>query len=227
MKLRTRVLGGVAVMSLIGAIATPSLAQDAPNPPQVSTPVEQQQTDQLNQQATDGTTNSPASLNGQAPQGTPSQSQIQYNAQMQQNQQQYQDQQQRYRDQRAQYIHDLHRYDVVQYEWTDYPSRAYAYRFADSGLVHVDTLDRRQLAYVPVEGPDGRWVGRIRSVEFTPDGHVGGRMEIALNRRVSVFVNTGDLIYDPDNRVIYTDLTRSQLWGMPGETIETTDSYRP
>jgi hypothetical protein len=233
MKLRTFVLGGVASMSLIGAvaIATPSFAQSDANPPQVSTPAERQQTEQLNQQAQDGTTTSPAVLNGEAPAGTPSASQVQYSAQQQQyqdQQQRYQNQQDRYRGQRAQYIHDLHRYDVAQYEWTDYPVRVYAYRYAgDPNLVHVDTLDRRQLAYVPVEGPDGRWVGRIRGFDSTPDGHVGGKMEIALNRRVSVWVNTNDLLFDPRNHVIFTDLTRGQLWAMPGERIEMSDTYRP
>ena len=28
-------------------------------------------------------------------------------------------------------------------------------------------------------------------------------------------------------KVIFTDLTRDALWEMPGETIETTDYYRP
>lgn len=233
MKIRSLVLGGVAGVSLIGAlaIATPGFAQDSSNPPQVSTPAEQQQTQQLNQQAQDGTTAAPAALNGQAPMGTPSAAQAQYNDQQQQyqqQQQQYQNQQDRYNAQQAQYIHDLHRYDVVKYEWRDYPTRAYAYRFRDdSELVHVDTLDRRQLSYTPVEGPDGRWVGRIRSFETTPDGHVGGRVEIALNRHVSVWVHAGDLVYDPQNRVIFTDLTRDALWAMPGETIEVTDNESP
>ena len=99
MKLRTAVLGGVAGMSLIGAvaIATPSFAQYAGNPPQVSTPAERSQTEQLNRQATDGTITAPAALNGQAPAGTPSTTQVQYDQQ----QQQYQDQQQQYQDQRA------------------------------------------------------------------------------------------------------------------------------
>ena len=208
MKLRKFALGSVVGLSLIGLSVAPSLAQDDPsNPPQMSTPVERQQTQQLNQQATDGTV---------APQA-----QGQYDTQ----QQQYQDQQQRYREQRAQYIQDLHRYDVAQYAWTDYPARAYAYRFNDPAFVRVDTLDRRDLADAPIEGPDGRWVGRIRSVAYAPDG--GSRIEIALNRRVSVLVNPVDLAYDPDNRVFYTDLTRAQLWAMPGETIETTDYYRP
>jgi hypothetical protein len=225
MKIRSLILGGVASVSLIGvmAIATPSFAQNDPNPPQVSTPAERSQTQQLNQQGQDGSVQSPAVLNGQPDTGAPSATQAQYNDQQQQyqqQQQQYQNQQAQYQDQRAHYIHDLHRYDVVKYEWTDYP-HAYAYRYRDSDLVHVDTLDRRQLAYVPIEGPDGRWVGRIRSVEYTPDGHVGGRVEIALNRHVSVYVNATDLVYDARNHVIFTDLTRDQLWAMPGEEAVT------
>lgn len=227
MKFKSLILGGVASASLIGvmAIVTPSFAQNDPNPPQVSTSAERSQTQQLNQQGQDGSVQSPAVLNGQPDTGAPSATQAQYNDQQQQyqqQQQQYQDQQAQYQHQRANYIHDLHRYDVVQYAWTDYPGRAYAYRFRnDPELVHVDTLDRRQISYTPVEGPDGQWVGRIRSVEYTPDGHVGGRMEIALNRHVSVWVNTNDLVYDPHNRVIFTDLTRDALWAMPGEEVAT------
>jgi hypothetical protein len=40
-------------------------------------------------------------------------------------------------------------------------------------------------------------------------------------------VNTDDLLFDPRNHVIFTDLTRGQLWAMPGETIEMSDTYRP
>jgi hypothetical protein len=222
MKIQSLVLGGVASIALIGAFATPSFAQYSGNPPQVSTPAEQQQTQQLNQQSQDGTNAAPAALNGQAAPGTQSDSQMQYNEQQQQyqqQQQQYQDQQAQYQNQRAHYIHDLRRYDVAQYEWTDYP-HAYAYRYRDSDLVHVDTLDRRQLSYTPVEGPDGRWVGRIRSVQLTPTGQPA-RIEIALNRHVSVWVNATDLVYDGRDRVIFTDLTRDQLWAMPGEEAVT------
>jgi hypothetical protein len=215
MKFTTLILGGVAGMALLGA--TPGFAQYAGNPPQVSTPAEQQQTQQLNQQNTDGTSEAPAALNGQAARGTPSQSQTQYDQQ----QQQYQNQQDSYHAQRAQYDHDLRRYDVAEYAWTDYPARPYGYRFrGDAELVPVDTLDRRQLSYTPVEGPDGRWVGRVRSVRVNTAGQPI-HIEIALNRHASVFVNSANLLYDPRDRVIFTDLTRDQLWSMPGEDVVT------
>lgn len=213
MKFTTFILGGVASIALLGA--TPSFAQHAANPPQVSTPAEQQQTQQLNQQNTDGTNESPSAVNGEAARGTPSQSAIQYDQQ----QQQYQNQQDSYHAQRAQYDHDLRRYDVAQYAWTNYPDRPYSYRFREAGLVSVDALDRRELSYTPVEGPDGRWVGRVRSVQMSPDGTP--RIEIALNRHVSVFVHSANLLYDRRDRVIFTDLTRDQLWSMPGEDVVT------
>jgi hypothetical protein len=70
-----------------------------------------------------------------------------------------------------------------------------------------------------VEGPDGRWVGRVRNVDIAPNGRPG-RVEIALNRRVSVWVPAGDLRLDPDAHVVFTDLSRADLWQMPGATVE-------
>ena len=46
------------------------------------------------------------------------------------------------------------------------------------------------------------------------------RVEIALNRVVSVWVTPGHFRYDPDERVLFTDLNRDELWMMPGATVE-------
>ncbi|MEI9932608.1 MAG: hypothetical protein WDM89_19260 [Rhizomicrobium sp.] len=58
--MKTFVLGSAASLLLAGA----AFAQSDMNPPQVSTPAEKQQTQQLNGQAADGTTATPAQLNG-------------------------------------------------------------------------------------------------------------------------------------------------------------------
>ena len=59
-------LSGAAAIALIGVASTsPVLAQYAGNPPQYSTPGEQAQTQQLNEQNANGTTESPAQLNGE------------------------------------------------------------------------------------------------------------------------------------------------------------------
>src|ERR1043166_7970574 len=51
------------------------------------------------------------------------------------------------------------------------------------------------------------------------------RIEVALNRVVSVWVSSGHFRYDPYEHVLFTDLTRDELWDMPGATVES-DVYR-
>jgi hypothetical protein len=254
MKIITLLSSGAAVCALAGALAfqsMPAVAQPAggyDNGPQYSTPAEQQQTEQLNQQATDGTTQPPAALNGQPggegpyaqqaqyggnpgdgaqqqpyQNGAPSAQQQQYDAQMQQygqQQQRYQNQQQRYSSATAQYRGDLRAYDRATYDWS-YPAPV-GYEYGDNhGLrrLYLIADPSQQLSQVPVEGPNGAWVGRVRNVEIAPDGRPG-RVEIALNRRVSVWVQPSDLRFDAEDRVVFTDLSRADLWQMPGATVE-------
>ena len=147
----------------------------------------------------------------------------QYDAQQQQYQgqmQQYRDQQQRYSNDRERYMRNLRDYDIAQYEWS-YPA-PYAYHYGRGyGLrpLYLIAEPSQQLAQAPVEGPGGRWVGRVRNVDIGPDGRPF-RIEVALNRRVSVWVSPGDLRFDPAEGILYTDLSRGDLWSMPGATIE-------
>jgi hypothetical protein len=139
--------------------------------------------------------------------------QQQYQAQ----QQQYQNQQQDYKDAQHRYYRDLHEFDQARWNYIDYP-HAYAYEYGDSGRLqrlYLIAEPTQQLANAPVEGPSGAFVGRVRNVETAVDGRPS-RVEIALNRRVSVWVSAGDLRFDGDDHVVFTDLTRDQLWNMPG-----------
>jgi hypothetical protein len=236
MKTTTLLAGSVALCALAGAIATPGYAQGAQ--PQYSTPAEQAQTRELNQQAADGTAQPPDTLNGQYAQSSqygapgsqnndsappPSAQQQQYDEQMQQygqQREQYQDQRQRYDSDNARYRANLRAYDRTMYDW-QYPAPI-EYRYSDDRdlrRLYLIADPTHQLARLPVEGPDGRWVGRVRNVETALDGRPA-RVEIALNRRVSVWVHPGDLRYDADNHVVFTDLTRADLWQMPGATVE-------
>jgi len=154
--------------------------------------------------------------------GPPSGPQAQYEEQQQQYQQQmqnYGNQQQRYQYERQRYAQDVRAYDLAQYAWS-YPAPV-EYRYDESGLqpLYLIAEPSQQLWQVPVAGPGGVWVGRVRNVETAPDGRPE-RVEVALNRRVSVWVRPGDLRFDPSGRVLYTDLSRDQLWDMPGATIE-------
>lgn len=245
MTIRTAILSGAAalVLSSLGAVAQNDYSRYGGGPP-VSTPGEMQQTQDLNAQGINGTTSSPAELNGAAPSysggaqyngppqdenapvgdeaAPPTSLQDQYNEQQQQYQQQlqhYGNQRQNYQNERRRYARDLRDYDLAQYAWS-YPAPV-VYHYDDDGLqpLYLMAEPSQQLWRVPVAGPGGRWVGRVRNVETAPDGRPA-RVEIALNRRVSVWVRPGDLRFDPDEGVLYTDLTRDELWEMPGATIE-------
>jgi hypothetical protein len=224
--------------------------------PQYSSPAAKQETKDLNEQGVNGTTTSPAVLNGQAPatRATPSQGgyvgpnpatppqatpqssiaapmkvaqndpQQQYQNQQQQyqtQQQQYQDQQQQYQDQKQRYDNNLRRYDQARWNYVDYP-HVYAYEYDDSPRLerlYLIAEPSQQLSNVPVEGPGGVWVGRVRNVEPDVDGRPR-RIEISLNHRVSVWARPGDFRYDPVNHVLFTNMPRDAFWELPGATVE-------
>lgn len=230
MKMRTLIMGSAASLLLVGA--TPVFAQDAGNPPQVSTPAERQQTQQLNDQGSNGTTASPGQLNGDANAPSPNdanqQQYEQQKSQYDQQQQQYQNDKTRYHDEHAKYDREIRRYDVREYAW-DYPHHVYAYRYEDSRdrqRLYLIAQPQVQLHEIPIEGPNGEWVGRVRNVE-TGEDQRPFRIEVSLNRRVSVWVPAGDFRYDPEDRILVTDMTRDQLWDMPGATVESNAYYAP
>ena len=142
--MKFNLMNGATAMAILGGfgLATPALAQGV-NGPQYSTPAEQAATQQLNEQGINGTTESPAVLNGQgtdyprapnngAPMpGTyggyqdspaPTYEQQRYDEQMQQ----YQDQQRRYQDQRIRYQMRRDRYERDM-DWYDRPPWWYGY----------------------------------------------------------------------------------------------------
>ena len=208
-------MGGVAALALAGSFAAPGFAQYSGNPPQVSTPQEKAQTQQLNTQAQGGTTASPAALNGQGGDvNAPSAENQARQAQYEDQQAQYEQDRARYEAQRRHYERNIHRYDEARYHFTDYPHR-FAYHY--DNLRPLDTLPEpsEQLANAPIEDRDGVWVGRIRSVVTGVDGRPI-RVEVALNHRVSVWVNPGSLRFDPEEKIAFTDLTRADFWDMPG-----------
>ncbi|HEY3779034.1 MAG TPA: hypothetical protein VGL35_13360 [Rhizomicrobium sp.] len=228
MTIRTAVLSGAAVFALSGAGAC--FAQQSGydqygysrygNGPPVSTPGEMQQTQELNQQSAQGSARDSSHTGyDQAPYGPPDRyqgQQEQYQGQMQQ----YHGQQERYRYERQRYAQDVRAYDLAQYAWS-YPA-PFVYRYGNEyGLqpLYLMAEPSQQLWQVPVEGSGGRWVGRVRNVETAPDGRPQ-RIEIALNRRVSVWVQANDLRFDPSEDILFTDMTRGQLWTLPGATVE-------
>jgi len=264
MKTKRLALGGAATLALacmVSFMPVPGFAQTSSqdngaygsqhNPPQYSSPAEKQQTRALNENSTSGTTQSPASLNGETPpvsppaaappasppapapqasnatpgmqfaQNDPQQQYQQQQQQYQQQQQDYQQKQGQYDDQKSQYDRNVRHYDQARWNYNDYPA-SFAYHYDDSPhlmRLYLVAEPSQQLANAPVEGPSGAWVGRVRNVESGPDG-TPRRIEIALNHRVSVWVEPDNLRFDADDHVVFTNLTRDQLWDSPGATIE-------
>src|SRR5437016_13738970 len=143
MKVRTFFLetAGISlVLTFAGAI--PAVAQNYGHTPQVSTPAEKAQTQQLNEQAINGTVQSPAELTGQ--EATQQMAQSDQPQQYQNQQQQYDEQRAQYREDRRQYVRDVRRYDLARYEWSDYP-RVYVYHYAAS--------NRRSLSLIAAPTP--------------------------------------------------------------------------
>jgi len=224
---RSLLFGSVAALATTLCLAAPGMAQSTgagDTGPQYSTPAEHQQTEGLNKQYIDGTTQSPAALNGDTaaqnetspPQAQPGSREQQYQEQLRQ----YQAEHERYQAEHGGFAQNLRDYDVARYDWS-YPA-AYAYRYGDADdlrPLYLIAAPGEQLAHAPVEDPSGRWVGRVRNLETAPDGRPA-RVEVALNRRVSVWVQPGDLRFDPVRHVLFTNLTRDALWSMPGATVE-------
>jgi hypothetical protein len=224
MKMKNLALASAATLALAGTLgmSTLSFAQSSDRQPQFSSPAEVQATSTLNQQQANGTYTSAAVLNGgTAPASTTVDMQpITTSAADEQNTALPPDQQVHYRDLAVSDDRVVRHYDTAQWDYADYP-REYRYRYEDGDLqrLYLIAEPAQQLANAPVEGPNGKWVGKVRNVETDVDGRPK-RVEISLNRRVSVWVDPGDLRFDSQDKILYTDLTRDQLWDMPGATVE-------
>ena len=58
---------------------------------------------------------------------------------------------------------DIMQYDVQRYEWTDYPQViVYRYDAPDLRQLYLIADPTHQLAQLPIEGPSGRFVGKVR-----------------------------------------------------------------
>ena len=193
--------------------------------PQDSTPAERARTEELNRTHRDGMNSSPAVLNGQQPGGleraedTDQKRSDAYRDRLSR----YNNQMDRYHEQRSDYERNMARYNQREWRFHNYPSDISSGYEAD-GLRSVALMsDAGRLVGLPVQGPNG-WVGRIRAVHLGMSGRPG-RVEIALNRRFAVWIQADRLRFDRDNRVVFTDLSQQDVWGMPGTSVQTVD-YR-
>ncbi len=198
MKLKTLALCGASVafmtMGTTVVIADPAAGDPYTQNP---TPQERAQTQQLNDGAADAAVTGTASAQSQddANQAAYQDQQSQY----QNNMDRYQAQQDRYRDQRAQYEYDR-----------SHPYTWWHERYEHATLNHFYDIPRAELVDLRVMREDGYTVGRITKIDRHGDGRVAA-VRIAFHDGEAAWVKAHDLRYDPDNRIVFTDLSVVEL----------------
>jgi hypothetical protein len=199
MKLRNIALLSAGFFAIAGGAAFADPAAGNPYT-QNSTPQERAQTQQLNAQAASDAQAPPQPT--AADQAQYQALQDQYQAQQEQyadDQAQYRAQQDRYRDERAEFYYDRsHPYGW----WRDRYERASLNLFYD--------LPRDELIDLRVVRDDGFTIGRIRGYERASDGRIAAVKIVFRNGGVA-WIRAHDLRFDPDNRIVFTDLTVPEL----------------
>jgi hypothetical protein len=133
---------------------------------------------------------------------------------------QYQAQQNQYQMQQDQYQRDQDRYQMQQDRYRDeraefYYDRSHPYtwwrdRYERASLNLFYGVPRDELIDLRVIRDDGFTIGRIRGYERAPDGRVAA-VKIVFRDGGVAWIRARDLRYDPDNRIVFTDLTIPEL----------------
>ena len=144
-------------------------------------------------------------------------SQAAANAQYQQQLQQYQQQQSQYQAQRQNYDAQALRYQAARDHYR--AERARYHRFGwPARYEHSIIADKGELLGAPVRTYNGREVGHVEELSLSPAGHVDAvRVTLDRNNR-NVWIESADLRFDADRRVVMTNLDRDDLYIMANET---------
>lgn len=207
-------VSGLALSAFL--IAAPASAQsdhvDANGmPTDHSTPAEQAQTADLNNQVTELNADIAAQDNNN--QTKYQIQQQQYQEQLQQHQaaqENYQDQKAAYQNQTAQYeaLRDRYRAERAAYHRYEWPSRSAEWRLKNDGSL----LNAR------VQLINGDRVGNVVAVARAPDGVIEG-LEVQLDGGKIVWIDSTDARFDRFNGEVITDLYASDLRHMADERI--------
>jgi sporulation protein YlmC with PRC-barrel domain len=169
---------------------------------QPSTPAEQSQTQQLNQDTTDA--NTAAAPGDQA------------NAEYQAQQQRYQEQLRDYKARQQNYEERSSRYYAARDRYLSSHARYHRYAWP-SRYEHGVIVYRTELLGARVQTYNGRTVGRVVELALA-NGHVDA-LRVSLDYgRGDVWIESADLRFDANRRVVTTNLDRQDLYEMTRET---------
>ena len=193
--IKTLVLWGVLAPCFVLVLSGASFSQP-------STPAEQAQTQQLNQVT--GTTTTAVTPTDQA--------NADYQAQMQQ----YQEQLRQYKANRQNYEERSARYYAARDRYLSAHARYHRYGWP-SRYEHRLVVYRDELLGARVQTYNGHTVGRVEELALA-NGHVDALRVLLDYDRGDVWIESADLRYDPDKRVVMTNLDRHDLYEMTHET---------
>lgn len=182
------------------------------------TPAEQAQTQQLNQDATQGIPQDGSQ--GNAAGDAYQQKQQQYQSQMDQyrrDQERYQHRRAAYEQQRMDYHLQREEYRAsrdwyVQHHYTHYIGYP-TYPDRDLQRIYLIADPTHQLHRARVIDRAGFEIGWVRDVETAPDGRPA-RLQIALDDNHYVWVRDSDARFDAYEATLYTKLDGPRLWEM-------------
>jgi hypothetical protein len=224
MATRNFALASAASLALAGALlaATPGYAQSGY--PRESTPAEMRKTDALNTQAAREAADAKADIDANAAaQADHARAEAQYEQKLDAHAQELQqnDAQQRdytakaqdYQDKVEAYQAERQRYEVNAQIYEEVLANLDDQRFAlltypDQHLVVLSGAPAGSLDRALVRDRSGAVIGEIRTLSLP-------RVMVRLSNGQSVWVRSPRLRYDPDRRVVLTDLTPGDLAGMP------------
>jgi hypothetical protein len=192
--LKTLALWGVLAPCFVLVLSGASFSQP-------STPAEQAQTQQLNQDTS--TTTTPVAPTDQA------------NADYQAQQQQYQQQLLQYKASRANYEERSVRYYAARDRYLSSHAR-YHRGLWPASYEHGIIVYRTELLGAPVHTYNGHTVGYVTELALA-NGHVDALRVTLDNGRGDVWIESADLRFDANRGVVMTNLDRQDLYVMTRE----------
>jgi len=139
------------------------------------------------------------------------------NATYQERLQTYQEQQRLYQAQKQNYDAQASRYAAARDRYRD--QRARYHRFGwPAHYEHSIIAEKGELLGAPVQTYRGHTVGHVEELALSPSGHVDA-IRVTLNRNDrNVWIESADLRFDADARIVMTNLDRDDLYVMSNET---------
>jgi hypothetical protein len=203
---KTLALRGTAPLCFALALSGTALAQSANSQP--SSPTELTQPQQLNQDTTTNAATDAQSDQNNANAATDSQSD--------QNNAQYQAQLQQYKASQANYEEQAARYEAARDRYIAANAR-YRRGAWPSGYENSLIVDTSDLLGTRVQTAHGHTVGRVEEVALA-SGHVDALRVTLDNGLGDVWIESADLRFDADQKVVMTDLDGRDLREMTHET---------